>query len=274
MAGDWIKMRMDLSEDPAVYRLARLTGLDRLSVVGRLHAFWSWADKHAVDGRVDGGASADVDDIVDHPGFAQAMVTVKWLQVGEDFLALPKHDRHNGESAKERSLKNARQARWRDGKDAGDPPASPTPPAPPAPPPTPPSTAPSTEPSTNPPTREEKKREEKKNSPSLRSGEVARPDAIAPELWADYLAVRIAKKGGVVTATALAGLQREAAKAGVSLEQALRTCCELSWVGFNAGWYADRQQGRRPGAPTGGKYAAAAAGLFGKPPQEGDFIDV
>ena len=39
MAGDWIKMRMDLPEDPAVYRLARITGLDRLSVVGRLSAF-------------------------------------------------------------------------------------------------------------------------------------------------------------------------------------------------------------------------------------------
>ena len=143
MAGDWIKMRMDLPEDPAVYRLARLTSLDRLSVVGRLYAFWAWADKHAVDGRVDGGSSADVDDIVSHEGFADAMVKVNWLEVGDEYLAIPKHDRHNGESAKERSLKNARQARWREKKDE----------------------VPSTPPSTKPSTREEKRREEKKRTP-------------------------------------------------------------------------------------------------------------
>ena len=143
MAGDWIKMRMDLPEDPAVYRLARLTSLDRLSVVGRLYAFWAWADKHAVDGRVDGGSSADVDDIVSHEGFADAMVKVNWLEVGDEYLAIPKHDRHNGESAKERSLKNARQARWREKKDE----------------------VPSTPPSTKPSTREEKRREDKKNTP-------------------------------------------------------------------------------------------------------------
>jgi len=143
MAGDWIKMRMDLPEDPAVYRIARLTSLDRLSVVGRLYAFWAWADKHAVDGRVDGGSSADVDDIVSHEGFADAMVKVNWLEVGDEYLAIPKHDRHNGESAKERSLKNARQARWREKKDE----------------------VPSTQPSTKPSTREEKRREEKKNTP-------------------------------------------------------------------------------------------------------------
>ena len=143
MAGDWIKMRMDLPEDPAVYRLARLTSLDRLSVVGRLYAFWAWADKHAVDGRVDGGSSADVDDIVSHEGFADAMVKVNWLEVGDEYLAIPKHDRHNGESAKERSLKNERQARWREKKDE----------------------VPSTPPSTKPSTREEKRREEKKNTP-------------------------------------------------------------------------------------------------------------
>lgn len=118
MAGEWIKVRLDLPEDPAVYRLSRITGLDRLSVIGRLYAFWAWADKHAVDGRVDGASTLDVDDITRHDGFADAMAQVKWLDVGPDYLAIPKHDRHNGESAKERSLKNARQARWRDGKGA------------------------------------------------------------------------------------------------------------------------------------------------------------
>jgi hypothetical protein len=116
MASDWIKMRNDLPEDPNVFKLSSMTKLDRFAVVGRLYAFWSWADKHAVDGRVDGASSTVVDDITRQDGFADALAAVKWLEIGDDYVAIPKHDRHNGESAKERSLKNARQARWRDAK--------------------------------------------------------------------------------------------------------------------------------------------------------------
>lgn len=143
MAGDWIKMRNDLPNDPAVYKIAAITKLDRFAVIGRLYAFWSWADKHAVDGRVDGATSHVVDDVTRHEGFADALAAVHWLQLGEEFIVLPHHERHNGESAKERGLKNARQARWRDGKDKV--------------PPTDVDAAPSTKTST----REEKRREEK-----------------------------------------------------------------------------------------------------------------
>lgn len=131
-------MRMDLPEDPAVFKLASLLKMDRLSVVGRLYAFWSWADKHAVDGRVDGAASHVVDAVVQQDGFAAALEAVNWLVIADGNLTLPRHERHNGESAKERSLKNQRQARWRDKKlvDA----------------------KPSTSSSTEPSTREEKRR--------------------------------------------------------------------------------------------------------------------
>lgn len=155
MSAEWIKVRVDLREDPAVFRLAKLTKLDRLSVIGRLWAFWSWADKHAVDGHVDGAEVADVDDITDKKGFAQALAAVGWLEIGDGFVAIPKHDRHNGESAKERSLKNARQAKWRQNRDANV------------------DTKPSTDvdasPSTQASTREEKKREEeiKDKQPSV-----------------------------------------------------------------------------------------------------------
>jgi len=159
VAGDWIKMRMDLPDDPAVYKLASITKLDRLSVVGRLYAFWAWADKHAVDGRVDGATSLLVDDVTRCDGFADALVLVKWLEIGDDFIALPHHERHNGESAKERGLKNARQARWRDGK-AKVPPTTVDAP-----------------PSTQASTREEKRREEKKKD--------SEPVGFA-EFWQEY----------------------------------------------------------------------------------------
>ena len=56
-----------------------------------------------------------------------------------------------------------------------------------------------------------------------------------------------------MTDTALAGVRREAEKAGVSMDVALAYCCEAGWQGFNAGWYADRQGGR-----VAGGHAAAA----------------
>lgn len=56
----------------------------------------------------------------------------------------------------------------------------------------------------------------------------------------DYMQVRKAKKAGELTKTAIAGLDREAVKAGLTREQAVRACAEFGWQGFNAGWYAQR----------------------------------
>ena len=61
------------------------------------------------------------------------------------------------------------------------------------------------------------------------------------DLLSDFLAVRKAKKAGPLTKTAVAGICREAEKAGISLIDAVTACCEYGWQGFNAGWYAERQ---------------------------------
>jgi hypothetical protein len=65
---------------------------------------------------------------------------------------------------------------------------------------------------------------------------VDRPPDVADEHWQAWLAVRRAKRAGPVTAVALAGVQREADKAGVTVDDAVRICVERSWVGFNADW--------------------------------------
>lgn len=87
---------------------------------------------------------------------------------------------------------------------------------------------------------------------SLRSA-VASACALLPgipeALVSDYMEVRKAKKAGRFTATAVAGLTREAARAGVSLERALQACCEYGWIGFNAQWFAQRQAAAPRGAP-------------------------
>jgi hypothetical protein len=81
------------------------------------------------------------------------------------------------------------------------------------------------------------------HSPSLRSGEVG-SDAlpgVTPALFADYLEVRRAKKGGKFTSTAAKGLIRGAEDAGITVERAVEACCEYGWIGFRPDWYAERQ---------------------------------
>lgn len=70
---------------------------------------------------------------------------------------------------------------------------------------------------------------------------------------ADYLQVRKAKRAGALTETAVDGLKREASKAGLSLPDAIRACCEFGWQGFNAGWYSQRvgTSGPKPAKPAG-----------------------
>lgn len=74
--------------------------------------------------------------------------------------------------------------------------------------------------------------------------QIPRPDGVPEKLWADWQAVRKEKRAGPITETAWSGVQREAAKAGLSDANAVTACCEFSWVGFNAQWYADRTAGR------------------------------
>jgi hypothetical protein len=115
MAGDWIKFETSTLTKPEVLKLARITGLDRHAVVGRLLVFWTWCDTNAVDGVVDACVDATVDALVDAQGFAQALQQVGWLQIdnGTERLTVPRFDRHNGKSAKNRVLKTERQAKWR-----------------------------------------------------------------------------------------------------------------------------------------------------------------
>jgi hypothetical protein len=59
-------------------------------------------------------------------------------------------------------------------------------------------------------------------------------------LMADWLKVRKDKRAGPVTETVASGLRREAAKVGLSPEQAVRFSCEAGWQGFNAEHYLTR----------------------------------
>ncbi len=70
------------------------------------------------------------------------------------------------------------------------------------------------------------------------SGAIACPPDVDKSVFADFLQIRKAKRSPL-TQTALDGLKREASKAGITLEDALRVCITRGWQGFNADWVKD-----------------------------------
>ena len=108
MAGDWIKMRTDLSDDPAVISMAELLHTSPEDIVGRLHKLWSWADRHTLDGYAVGITSSWVDRYCG-AGFSEAIIRVGWLAVEQEGIRFPNFDRHNGQSAKKRADATIRQ---------------------------------------------------------------------------------------------------------------------------------------------------------------------
>ena len=107
---------------------------------------------------------------------------------------------------------------------------------------------------------DEKPKPDKKPKPPA----AAQPtiDGVPAALLADWLLVRKAKRAGPLTATAITGLQREAAAAGMTAAQAVAHCCECGWAGFRADWVANQKpanttaQGR---GQTGRKAASSFA---------------
>lgn len=79
-----------------------------------------------------------------------------------------------------------------------------------------------------------------KNHKPLTNNHINTPDGVSESIFKDYLEVRKAKKAKW-TETALKGLQREASKANLTLEQVMQICCERGWTGFKAEWVANQQ---------------------------------
>jgi uncharacterized protein YdaU (DUF1376 family) len=68
---------------------------------------------------------------------------------------------------------------------------------------------------------------------------VATPDGVTESVWQDWLNLRKVKRAAV-SQTAVDGIEREARKAGMSLQAALEMCCQRGWTGFKADWVAEK----------------------------------
>lgn len=103
MAGDWIKMRVNLASDPQVIKVSRLLDCSEFKVVGLLHWLWSWADTHTEDGRAVGIDCVWINRQTGTENFCEALASVGWLVLHEDGIEIPNFASHNGASAKSRA---------------------------------------------------------------------------------------------------------------------------------------------------------------------------
>lgn len=76
---------------------------------------------------------------------------------------------------------------------------------------------------------------EKEKTARKRASAVDKPADVSQETWEAWKSVRKGKRAAL-TPIAVAGVRREAAKAGMTMEDALTVCCERGWAGFNAEW--------------------------------------
>ena len=113
MAGDWIKMRGNLWDDPRVSRLCDLTDQPEAMVVGALYWLWSSADSHTEDGLMPGLSLKGIDRKSGVPGFGKALLDIGWIAEVTGGIAIVRFDEHNGKSAKRRSMEAKRKGEVR-----------------------------------------------------------------------------------------------------------------------------------------------------------------
>ena len=103
MAGDWIKMRGNLWDDPRVAALVDATDTSEAAVVGGLYWLWATADQHTEDGTMPGLTARQIDRKTGIPGFGQALVSIGWLADHPHGVRIVNFEEHNGASAKNSS---------------------------------------------------------------------------------------------------------------------------------------------------------------------------
>jgi hypothetical protein len=103
VAGEWIKMRTNLWDDPRVSQLCDLTDQSEAAVIGGLYWIWATADEHSSDGLLAGMTLRAVDRKTGLAGLGNAMVTVGWLIDNGDSVTVTRFNEHNGASAKQRA---------------------------------------------------------------------------------------------------------------------------------------------------------------------------
>ena len=70
----------------------------------------------------------------------------------------------------------------------------------------------------------------------IKKKEYPTPDGVSDSVWQDFLTIRKT----AITDTALAGIRKEAEKAGFGLQEALEMSCTRGWQSFKASWIKEQ----------------------------------
>lgn len=115
MAGDWIKMRGNLWDDPRVSKLCDLCDCAEAQIVGGLYWLWATADQHTEDGIMPGLTLRQIDRKTGIQGFGEALCAIGWLADHPEGVRIVNFEEHNGSSAKKRAVTAKRVANHRAG---------------------------------------------------------------------------------------------------------------------------------------------------------------
>lgn len=204
MASNWIKVEVITPDKPEIFQLAEILNIDPDAVLGKMIRVWAWADQQTIDGNAKCNAASVTKSVLDRvtcaTGFANALLSVGWLVEEEGRLIFPNHERHNGESSKKRALTNSRVAKMRDLKRNSDAKGN----------------ASSVTHEERKALPEEEEEEEVKDNPPLppkgkretkkfNALDVKLPEWISADVWAEWVAFRIALKKPIKTAAGITG---------------------------------------------------------------------
>ncbi len=113
MAGDWIKMRGNLWDDPRVARLVDMTDSTEAAIVGSLYWLWATADQHTEDGMLPGLSVRQIDRKTGIAGLGDALIQIGWIVAESDGIRIVNFEDHNGASAKKRCQTAKRVAKFK-----------------------------------------------------------------------------------------------------------------------------------------------------------------
>ncbi len=239
-------MRTDLRDHPKIVRMAAGLNADRLRVIGGLWSVWSTFDTHSPNGLLEGYTLSSIDEGIGWQGFGAAMQAVGWLIESESGLSMPDYEEHNGTSAKRRAQdtklkksnrnadKSANGSWISDGQmsapEAGQMSAS-----------QPDSMSASKADKSRTRVRldKEKRRLSSTTTPAQARVAISIPeltaDGLTPDTAAEWLAYR-KRKHCELGPRAWQGIKAEAAKAGITPQEAVCKAMSRGWQGFEAEW--------------------------------------
>jgi hypothetical protein len=93
----------------------------------------------------------------------------------------------------------------------------------------------------------EREGEKKEKINKKEKSKIQKPEDVSDQTWEDFITHRKAKKAPI-TATVIDQIQREAIKAGTTIDEAIKEMVSRNWQGFKAEWYKNPENTKKDAA--------------------------